>query len=498
MKIAIIGAGVSGIGTAIIMKKAGHEVILFEKADKIGGVWANCYPKVSLQNIESQYHFSDFPWPTTPSLHPKAEEIYAYLNSAVQNFELDIRYNHQVVKIEENETLNGWNLLLMFEGHEINLHFDFVVSSIGQYSGPKNVYPFVNQDLFKGEVLTERDIDDFRKFKNRRVAVVGYGKSALDMASLSQKYGAHVIHIFRTPRWTVPYRIMGIHYSHAFFSRLGSIMMNSWVQTGRLEIFLHKRMRIFINIFWKCIECVLAIGILITGLSKGRKGIKRVCSLIPKHPLTMDLRSAAALRPKKYVKNVASGKIKAVVGEIHSFISNGVRLNNGTDVAADVVILSLGSSKPEFPFLPSKFRKLLESDNDGVQLYRHMIHPGIQNFAFAGYNHGFLHISAVEVGAVWLCALLDKDIQLPSKEEMTTSIEKVKNWKRKHINYEPSRLCAVNTRYQQYLDLLMRELGLSPYRKSNLAAEIFSRYTSGDYKGVYEDYKVRKRKEHIH
>ena len=177
------------------------------------------------------------------------------------------------------------------------------------------------------------------------------------------------------------------------------------------------------------------------------------------------------------------------------FTSKGVSLSNGKTVEADTVILSLGSNKPVFPFMPEKYRTILEKEDDGVQLYRHMIHPDIPNFAFAGFNHGFLHIPAVEVGAVWLNALLEGELELPSIEEMKENIHYVREWKRQHIQFEPSRSCAINTRYQQYLDIMLKELKLSPYRKSNPIAELFDRYGASDYRGVLEEYIESKKQE---
>lgn len=65
-----------------------------------------------------------------------------------------------------------------------------------------------------------------------------------------------------------------------------------------------------------------------------------------------------------------------------------------------------------------------------------------------------------------------------------------------HINFEPSRNCAINIRFQQYLDTLLNDLGLSSYRKlPNVFAEAFSRYGASEYKGLSETYKTKKTKE---
>ena len=111
--------------------------------------------------------------------------------------------------------------------------------------------------------------------------------------------------------------------------------------------------------------------------------------------------------------------------------------------------------------------------------------------AFAGFNHGLLHIPAVEVAALWMSALWRGDLELPSREEMEAEIDAVRGWKRKHIHFEPSRSCGVNTRFQQYLDGMLRDLGLDPYRKSpNWAAELFARYGPRDYRGLVDEYRA--------
>ncbi|MEM7372475.1 MAG: NAD(P)/FAD-dependent oxidoreductase [Bacteroidota bacterium] len=493
MRIAIIGAGVSGIGTAIILQKAGHAVTIFDKAPQIGGVWAQAYSEVRLQNIDQQYHFSDFPWPQTPDLHPTAKQIMEYLSAAAIHFELDIRLNHYIESLEETD--DGWNVNLILAEGKTQFHADFVISSIGQYSGGKNRPKFDGESEFTGTIITERDIQDLTDFQDKKVAVVGFGKSALDMATLTALEGAQVEHIFRTPRWTVPLKILGVHYSYPLFSRMGSVMMPAWAYPSKAEAFLHRKLAFLVKGFWFMLSRLFTILIKSKGWFKGKEVQERLNSIIPKHPMLHDLRSATALQPPAFCRLIAEGIITPNHAELEGFTSNGVVLSNGKTIEADTVILSLGSNSPIFPFMPATYREILEKEEDGVQLYRHMIHPDIPNFAFAGYNHGFLHIPAVEVGTVWLLALLDGELSLPPVEEMRETIHYVREWKRQHIQFEPSRSCAINTRYQQYLDIMLKELRLSPYRKSNPIAELFGRYGAGDYQGVLEEYLASREQE---
>jgi hypothetical protein len=78
---------------------------------------------------------------------------------------------------------------------------------------------------------------------------------------------------------------------------------------------------------------------------------------------------------------------------------------------------------------------------------------------------------------------------------MEKSIEYVREWKRANIKFENARSCAVSTRFQQYIDVLLKELQVSPYRKlPNPVAELFSRYGASEYRGIYEEYELARSK----
>ena len=487
MKIAIIGAGITGIAAASILNKAGHETILFEKSDKPGGVWAVGYPGVYLQNTSRQYTLAEFPWPFEPSYHPTASEILKYLELAIEGLGLDVRRGAEVVGMVENSA--GWTVQYLDKTGRQEQQFDYVVSAIGQYTEGKYKPAFPGQETFKGGIITERDIDSPELFKGKRTVVVGFGKSAVDIAAMASAGASQVHHVFRTPRWMIPFSIFRIHYTHLLFCRLNTFFMPCWAHPTGFERFVHRRLGFLVDSFWFSISRLVILLCKLRGVFKGRAANRRLNSLIPRHKLTGDLRSAAALTPPDYYRLVAAGRIEPCHGEISRFSGEAVHLKDGSTVPCDQVVLCVGTEQPRFPFLPEKYRRLLECENDGVQLYRHVLHPDIPHFACAGYNHGFMHVPAAEIGMIWLCAHLNGDIVLPDREGMLRCIEATREWKRKHINYEPSSSCAVNTRFQQYLDIMLQELGVSPYRKMpNLFAEIFAQYGADDYRGVFDEY----------
>jgi hypothetical protein len=100
-KIAIIGAGVSGLAAA--KQLAHHNPIVFEATDSIGGVWRHCsYNSTKLQSHRCDYEFSDFPWPERENhTFPSHTEILDYLQSYAEHFDVlkCVRFNTKVVEI---------------------------------------------------------------------------------------------------------------------------------------------------------------------------------------------------------------------------------------------------------------------------------------------------------------------------------------------------------------------------------------------------------------
>ena len=197
-RVAIVGAGISGLAHADVLTRCGFSVVLFDRAPRPGGVWACSYPDVSLQNTWWGYHLSSFPWPFVPNEHPTGAEILRYLDALVAARKFDVRFEHEVVSARE-ATDGGWTLRVQSTAGEQTEHFDHLVVSVGQYTEGKHRLQVDGESEFAGVVSTERDLGDLARFDGKRVVVVGFGKSALDMATFAAPRAASVHHVFRTP-----------------------------------------------------------------------------------------------------------------------------------------------------------------------------------------------------------------------------------------------------------------------------------------------------------
>ena len=103
-RIAIIGAGMSGICTAAKLQRAGiHDFVLYEKADQVGGTWrANTYPGLSCDVPSRYYSYTFAPNPDWTRLFSPGGEIRDYLRRVAAELGIDrhIRFGTEVDEAE--------------------------------------------------------------------------------------------------------------------------------------------------------------------------------------------------------------------------------------------------------------------------------------------------------------------------------------------------------------------------------------------------------------
>ena len=492
MRIAVIGSGVSGLAAARVLSRCGHEVVVYERSQTIGGVWALTYPEVRLQNVAEHYRLSDFPWPFPVDHHPTADQILKYLDALVEKFRIDVRLGHEVIALTERP--DGWLVNVRGPGGEEASVFEHVVVATGHYSDDKSVPAIAGREDFAGTVLTERDVSDLSVFDGRRVAVAGFGKTAVDLATFAAERGARVTHVFRAPRWLLPRLIMGHHMSQVVTARMSTTMLPAWVHSQRGESIMHRWFRPSLWMYWKVTEWLFRFSSGLHGFHFDKAVRARMSALKPRQALTYQMRAATALAPDRYYPLAREGAIEPRLGEIASFAVDGLRLADGSVVPADVVVLATGHQPPQFAFLPEPYRAMMTAEPDGVQLYRHVLHPRIPNLSFAGFNHGFLHVAGVEVATLWVSAVIAGDLLLPTVSQMEASAQRVVAWKRKHQLFEPTRAWGIGNRFHHYLDVMLSELGVSPKRKKTWLAEQTEPYFAADYADVFQDYQAARAK----
>ena len=107
-RIAIIGAGFSGLGMAIRLKRDGeNDFVLLERDDEVGGTWhANTYPGCRCDVPSHLYSFSFAPNPNWSDTFSPQPEILDYLLGITDRYGLrpHVRLNTEVNSATWDET----------------------------------------------------------------------------------------------------------------------------------------------------------------------------------------------------------------------------------------------------------------------------------------------------------------------------------------------------------------------------------------------------------
>ncbi|KAK2412359.1 putative flavin-containing monooxygenase [Trifolium repens] len=510
-KIAIIGGGVSGI--AIAKQLSHHNPILFEATDSIGGVWKHCtYNSTKLQSHRRDYEFTDFPWPNRDNPDfPTHVEVLDYLRSYAKHFDVikNIRFNSKVVELRFNGSnphkfggvglphdLDYGNLLTGESMWDVAVQtndsdniqwysFEFVVLCLGKNGDIPKIPMFPRKkglEVFKGKVMhsldySKLDQDDANELlKNKKVVVVGFKKSGIDLAMECAQAnqgleGKPCTMVIRTLHWTVPhYWIWGLPF-FLFYSTRFSQLFHERPNQGLLRAllcYIFSPMRLGIS---KFIESYL-----LWKLPLEKYGLK------PEHPFVEDYASCQmAIMPENFFNEVEKGKIMFKKASKWWFCNEGIEFEDNTKVEADLVILATGfeGKKKVKTILPEPFCSLLECPSGLIPLYRGTIHPLIPNMAFVGYVESVSNLHSSEIRSMWLAGLVDEKFKLPTVENMLSqTLKEMEVMKRSTRFYK--RHC-ISTYSINHSDEICNDLGWNSLRKKNWISEAFGPYSSQDY-----------------
>jgi len=203
VRIAVVGAGFGGIGTAIRLRQEGYDdFLVFDRGDDVGGTWRdNSYPGCACDVPSHMYSFSFAPNPDwSRSFSPQAE-IWDYLRRCVKDFGIErfLRLGHEVRSATWDSGANRWVL----DTPHGRFTADVLVAAAGPFDAPA-VPDLPGLDSFAGEVFHSARWNHDHDLTGRRVAVVGTGASAIQFVPAIAP-AVERLHLFqRTPPWVLP------------------------------------------------------------------------------------------------------------------------------------------------------------------------------------------------------------------------------------------------------------------------------------------------------
>ncbi|HEY2222112.1 NAD(P)/FAD-dependent oxidoreductase [Actinomycetospora sp.] len=428
MRIAVVGAGVAGLCTAKVLHQAGHEVVVHDRTGDVGGVWSaeRRYPGLCTQSARDTYAFSDFPMPADYPEWPDGAQVQAYLEAYVEHAGIAplLRLGTEVVAASPRPG-GGWTVRTRprdggpgtAPGPETTAEYDHLVVANGVFSEPLvPELPGVEDFTASGGVLTTAGAYHGVGARGAHAVVVGYGKSACDVAVAISEVAASTDVIARQLLWKMPRRVADrLNFKHLLLTRMGEALFR-YVRLQGFERFLHgpgDRLR----------RGLLAgVGAVATRQLKLRE-----LDLVPRGQFSDIVRNAIGLTTEGFFEGVAAGSIRVhrdrtVARLLEKDGAPHAELSDGTVLPADLVVCATGY-RQEVAFLDDDVRGRLLDERGNYLLYRQIEPVAVEDLSFAGYNSSFFSPLNAEMAAVWLAARLAGRLALPDRAAMRARVD---------------------------------------------------------------------------
>lgn len=200
----IVGAGFSGIGSAILLDKAGlGDYLIVEAGEGPGGTWYwNTYPGIAVDIPSFSYQFSFEQSPHWSRTYAPGHELRAYAEHCVEKYGLRsrIRFNTKVTGAVFDDEHDIWRLELD-SGDQRSARY--LINASGVLTIPK--LPAIDGvDSFAGLTMHTARWDHTQDLAGKRVAVIGTGASAVQVIPEIAPIAKQLNVFQRTPIWCFP------------------------------------------------------------------------------------------------------------------------------------------------------------------------------------------------------------------------------------------------------------------------------------------------------
>jgi dimethylaniline monooxygenase (N-oxide forming) len=399
-KVAIIGAGPSGLATGRWLKHEGFEPVLYEQGDTLGGQWSadsrysGIWPSMHTNTCREMTQFSDLRQEAGTPLYPSHQTMLSYLTRYAERFDLPsrIRLRTRVTRLTRHS--NGWTLRSVgHDGTEFEDTYPHVVVASGRFNKPK--FPDVpGLSTFSGPcgIAHTFNYKNPERYCGRRILVAGCAVSALEIACDCATLGAaRVVTATRRQRYIMQKIVAGVPVEYFIQTRHAATARETSPKSAAAD---------------------LKNFIVKTSGSPEMFG-----ALKPSDDIT----KAGVTQCQYYLPLVSEGRICAKPW-ITAVTGQTVTFADGTTEDFDGLIFGTGF-EINLPFLADDLRQRLEVASQRLELCDCTFHPDSPGLAFAGFFQvGGPYFPPIELQARWIAYAWSGARPSPSKQIMRAKL----------------------------------------------------------------------------
>jgi cation diffusion facilitator CzcD-associated flavoprotein CzcO len=409
----IIGAGFTGLGTAIKLREAGIEdLVILERADRVGGTWRDAtYPGAACDIPSLLYSFSFAKNPHWSRSYSPSAEIRAHIEDLAEQFDLvkDIRFDTEVTGLAFDKAEGRWEVTTN--------NGTYLARTVVAASGPlsdASLPKISGIEEYRGAKILSARWDHDYDFTGKSIAVIGTGASAIQIIPELVKVADSVKVFQRTPGWVLPrLDIETPAAAKALFERIPLAQ-----QAARTALFVgHEAMATGLVWDTPVTTMIQRLGKLHLRMTVKDKWLRR--------QLTPDFRAGCKrmLMSSDYYPALQQDNCKLITWPIATITAEGLRTSDGLEHQVDAIVFATGYDVhlegPPYPVTGMDGRSMQTEWQGRPQAYKSASAHGYPNlFLMCGPNSGPGHNSLlvyvqgqIEYAVAGIRAIVERDLR---------------------------------------------------------------------------------------
>lgn len=404
LDVLIIGAGLSGIGTAYHLQKLCPEKswAIVESRAAIGGTWdIHRYPGVRSDSEMYTYGYNFKPW-TDSQVIADGHKIVEYIRETARENGIDqkIRFGVKVISADWSDETAQWTVEMeqTVDGKKkkVKLTCNFLLSCAGYYSYAGGYTPdFPGREDFKGPVVHPQEWPEALDYSGKKVVIIGSGATAITLLPVMAKTASSVTMLQRSPTY-----MASIPHHDRLSDTLRKVMPDMWVHRfGRARGVLLQR-----GVFRLAKAQPKLMKTILLGMAKQQLGSNVDMKHFTPSYNPWDER-LCALPNGDLFKAVRNGKAKVVTDHIERFTAKGVKLKSGQELEADIIVTATGFNMQLIGGMQLSIEGKPVDMGQGMA-YKGIMFEGVPN---AGMIFGYTNSSWTlksDISAEYICRLM--------------------------------------------------------------------------------------------
>jgi len=339
----IVGAGLSGIaaGYHLQHKCPGKSYAILEGRDCIGGTWDLFrYPGIRSDSDMFTLGYSFKPW-TDPNAIADGSKILDYVRETAAENRIDgkIRFGHRVKRASWSTPDARWTVEAERTAGEgtteiVNFTCNFLFMCSGYYRYEAGYTPeFAGTADFAGRIIHPQKWPDDLDYAGKRVVVIGSGATAVTLVPAMARSASHVTMLQRSPTYVV---------SRPAQDALANKLRRNL--PARLAYHLIRWRNVLFGMYFFQLsrrKPMQVKNLILRGVRAALGPDYDVATHFTPHYNPWDQR--LCLVPDGDLFGAIRGKRASVVtAEIDTFTTSGIRLKDGSELPADIVVTATG------------------------------------------------------------------------------------------------------------------------------------------------------------